>query len=64
MGNEINFEKFISRKLLDLQPYNTKIYDHMIKLDAMEMCLEAEQALCRPIDDIDIPPDAPPNGPN
>ena len=37
MGNEINFEKFISRKLLDLQPYNTKIYDHMIKLDAMEM---------------------------
>ncbi len=37
MGSEINFEKFISRKLLDLQPYSTKTYDHLIKLDAMEM---------------------------
>ena len=37
MGSEINFGKFISRKLLDLQPYNTNTYEHMIKLDAMEM---------------------------
>ncbi len=37
MELEINFEKFISRKLLELQAYSTKSYDHSIKLDAMEM---------------------------
>ena len=37
MGSEINFKKFISHKLVELQPYSTIFYDHSIKLDAMEM---------------------------
>lgn len=37
MGSEINFKKLVSRKLLELQAYSTKSYDHSIKLDAMEM---------------------------
>ena len=37
MGSEIDFEKFVSRKLLDMEPYSTNTYEHLIKLDAMEM---------------------------
>ena len=37
MGSEINLQNIVSRKLLELQAYSTKSYDHSIKLDAMEM---------------------------
>ena len=37
MGSEINLKNIVSRKLLELQAYSTKSYDHSIKLDAMEM---------------------------
>ena len=37
MGSEINLKNIVSRKLLELQAYSTKSYNHSIKLDAMEM---------------------------
>ena len=37
MASKRGFRQYISSKLLELEPYSTKSFEHSIKLDAMEM---------------------------